>query len=66
MDDRIALVFLNRFDQRGQVPYVPLHDGDVGTPELVGEKILSRRDIIKHDGLTPFDCMLRIRSADQS
>ena len=66
MDHRIAFVFLNSLDQRRQVTHVPLHNGDVGIAELVGEKILSRRDIIKHYGFTPFDRMLRVGSADQT
>ena len=50
----------------GKIAHVALHDGNVGAAELVREKIFARRKIIKHHVLAPFECMLRVGSADQS
>src|SRR4030095_797606 len=66
MNDRVAFVFLHRFDQRRQITHVALHDANVGAAELVREKIFARRKIIEHHVLAPFNGVLRVGSADQS
>ena len=66
MDDGVAFMFLNGFDERRQIANVALDHGDVGGAEFVRQKIFARREVIKYHAIAALDRVLRVGSADQS
>ncbi len=62
---RVAFVFLNGFNERGQVTDVALYHGNIGIAQFLREKIFSRRDIIEDHVLAALHRVLRVRSADE-
>jgi hypothetical protein len=58
VNDLVDLVFLHRFHQGRQVTHIALHNGHIRRAQLVREKVLARRDVIKDDAFAALDGLL--------